>query len=143
MIIAILNRFVLNYHNQIHPDYDPLIKLIGLGNGLTPSGDDFLVGLLSGLHFFDIEEDERQLKNIIASNRHKTTALSESFMRESLDDCYSEIILSLYSSLEIKSRRLISQNVTAILNYGHNSGMDKLSGILFAVYLIDFKNEIK
>ncbi len=143
MIIAILNHFVLDYQTHKHPDYDPLIKLIGLGNGLTPSGDDFLVGLLSGLHFFDIEEDERQLKNIIASNKHRTTAISESFMRESLDDCYSEIILSLYSSLEIKSSRLISQNVTAILSYGHSSGMDILSGILFAVYLIHYKNETK
>lgn len=143
MIIAILNCFVLDYQTHKRPNYVYLIKLLGLGNGLTPSGDDFLVGLLSGLHFFDLEEDERQLKNIIASNKHKTTAISESFMRESLDDCYSEIILSLYGSLEIKSSSLISQNVTAILSYGHSSGMDILSGILFAVYLIDFKNEIK
>lgn len=106
-------------------------RLIGLGLGLTPGGDDFLCGVLAGLilcgsagHPFSLA-----LREYIDSHLEDTNAISAAFLQCALKGQFSHAVNSL---LLLPSRKEIFDAFTAI---GHSSGTDTLCGI---TYIFDF-----
>lgn len=109
-----------------------LSRLIGIGIGLTPSGDDFLCGVLAGFHLWNASGHplSLQLKQAISESLNRTNDISCTFLRCALDGYFSETINrlpKLLSDTDIRS---------AFEAIGHSSGMDTLSGILFARELL-------
>ena len=111
---------------------DELSCLIGLGVGLTPSGDDFLCGVLAGLilsgntqhPFFPV------LKERIRTSLTNTNDISRTFLRCALSSHFSKPIKDLASPA---SPGIILASFEAV---GHSSGIDSLCGIYFALTLI-------
>lgn len=108
-----------------------LSRLIGLGIGLTPSGDDFLCGVLAGLilsgashsHFAEI------LKKEIADSLSNTNDISCAFLQCALNDRFSRAVHSLVELPEV------SKILSTFREIGHSSGIDTLCGIYFALNL--------
>lgn len=109
-----------------------LSRLIGIGIGLTPSGDDFLCGVLAGFPLWNAATHPLflQLKSSVSQNLIRTNDISRIFLRCALDGYFSEAINQLPKLLSDTDIR------SAFEAIGHSSGMDTLSGILFARELL-------
>lgn len=107
-------------------------NLLGLGFGLTPSGDDFLVGFLSASHFFeDIPPFGFFLKNV-GIDYLKTNFISAEYLRYSIVGRISEVITNAIVSVSEK-RSDAKFWLTNLINIGATSGYDTLLGILTAM----------
>ncbi len=108
-----------------------LAHLIGLGIGLTPSGDDFLCGALAGLILTGASDlpFTKSLKEAIRDSLANTNDISRAFLLCALEGKFSTAVHSLMS---IPDYADIS---TAFREIGHSSGIDTLCGILFSLSL--------
>lgn len=109
-----------------------LEQLVGLGRGLTPAGDDFLVGCLAFLHRYGTEEDLQALKDVLYEARHKTTALSQAFLARAMEGEFSTPVLALFDAAERGNQEEILSCTARLCAVGHTSGSDLLGGILYA-----------
>ena len=113
---------------------DTLCRLIGLGIGLTPSGDDFLCGFLAGLrmsssvssHIPTAESDSfRQiLEEKIRSHLNRTNEISAAFLH-----CAALGQFSAPVHLLRNPKITAEQIYQAFSGIGHASGIDTLCGI--------------
>lgn len=107
------------------------IQLAGLGSGLTPAGDDFLVGMMLWA-WLAHPEPHAFCHSIIQAGAPRTTTLSAAFLRAaSRSECsaaWHRLLAALGSGpdgeLEAATRQVIS--------YGATSGADTLAGFLWA-----------
>lgn len=116
---------------------------IGRGQGLTPSGDDFLVGLLSIEKGFSILDNqfENTIDSLISTEK-LTTDISEAYLQAALKGRFSTSMNQLIEALAGKrNREGLASILTKIIKNGHTSGIDTLSGIL--VGLLIGTNQIK
>lgn len=106
-----------------------LSRLTGLGIGLTPSGDDFLCGVMAGLHFSGNLEHPFavRLKAEIGRRLSDTIDISAAFLSCALEHQYSLPVKLLYG---LPSSRDI---LNAFGQIGHSSGTDTLCGILWSL----------
>lgn len=102
-----------------------LCKLIGLGLGLTPGGDDFLCGVLAGLllckqsnHPFSLI-----LHQTIGELLLNTNAISGAFLQCALNNQFSMAVCSLGTSPSV------AEMISSFSAIGHSSGTDTLCGI--------------
>ena len=109
---------------------DTLCRLIGLGIGLTPSGDDFLCGFLAGLRLSLSESDRfRQiLEKKICSHLNRTNEISAAFLHCAVLGQFSAPI-----HLLINPDITVEQIYLAFSGIGHSSGVDTLCGISTAL----------
>jgi len=122
---------------------DVIRQFVGLGIGLTPSGDDYLVGLmafllLKGNPVAVLYHDFYQ--GIIQGNE-KTTAISAITLKKALDHEYRENMCQLIQSLVDANEINIHSQILNILNIGSSSGSDMLFGIRDALYLTHYFGE--
>lgn len=108
-----------------------LVKVLGLGTGLTPSGDDFLCGVLAGLKLSGQQKNifSQTLKSEISRHLTDTVDISAAFLSCALKDQYSMAVNDLSSCTQPEN---IAGAFSAI---GHSSGMDTLCGVLYALAL--------
>ena len=108
--------------------------LLGLGQGLTPSGDDFLAGIALALHLPQSPYHERldDLRNALLRHLHRTHAISAAFIRDALHGEVSapvqDFVCLLYGNYADEGER--NRTIHALTALGHSSGYDLLSGIL-------------
>ena len=107
--------------------------LIGRGRGLTPSGDDFILGLLVYNNIYPFLSDEflTQLKERLKAR--VTTDISINFLHDALNGFFVKEIIELVEAMN-NEINFIAQ-IYNIANFGHTSGIDMLSGILAAINL--------
>lgn len=106
-------------------------KLLGLGSGLTPSGDDFIYGYYAALRTYDIRpEYSKRIEYVIDVGKGKVGDISMSFLKAlRLGHIYLPL-KQLFQSLSADNN--IVHPITAMMNYGSTSGCDMLAGVLFA-----------
>nr|WP_314463524.1 DUF2877 domain-containing protein [uncultured Clostridium sp.] len=111
---------------------EELVSLIGLGVGLTPSGDDFLCGVLAGLILTGNSDQPftSVLKERIGANLNKTNDISRTFLQCALSSHFSKPIKDLVFPASPED---ILASFEAV---GHSSGIDSLCGIYYAHTLI-------
>lgn len=108
---------------------DDAQALIGLGPGLTPSGDDYLGGVLIALHQLDREKQARGLWRWLEPRLARTSAISGAHLaaaaagegHEALHAC----LQALFSADADWPRALAE-----LTNVGHTSGWDSLAGLV-------------
>ena len=105
----------------------PPIELLGLGPGLTPSGDDLLCGALVVLRAIGAADASGDLHAAIAAVAPSATSpLSGAFLRAAAEGCGSaglhNIIISLIKNEPIES------DIDVLARIGHTSGWDGLAG---------------
>ena len=101
--------------------------LIGLGPGLTPSGDDFLVGALALLDCVGERDAHAALaRAIIDALPGSTSPLSACFLRATAAAYVGETLHRAVSSVMAGD---VGAAIEAIENVGHSSGWDMMAGI--------------
>ena len=114
-------------------------RLIGWGEGLTPAGDDFLVGLLAGLDTLVRGEPARlQFRDTLAATvvglADQTTSLSAHYLHLAAAGHVGEPLLSLRDALTAEPlAHVIDDALRSVLAIGATSGADTVSGLLAAL----------
>ena len=109
------------------------LALIGLGEGLTPAGDDCLVGALavlwrrSAVWMAEIEESRRA---IAAASETGTTVVGREFLLYALAGSFSEVIVDLMNA---RSAAEAAERVDELGKMGASSGADTLWGMRLAL----------
>lgn len=121
-----------------------ITQLLGLGPGLTPSGDDFLTGLalLAAQPGSRITGYVTAAREVLERLPDRTTRLSRTTLREalrgrtrqSLLDALHPLLAPAEPGAAELSRRL-RPPVDRVLAIGHTSGADLLSGLLAGLRL--------
>ena len=113
-------------------------NLIGLGPGLTPAGDDFIVGLLAGLTLSAQTEAQIDYLRAVCCGvgllSNATTCVSRQHLRDSCALAFSERLSDLCVSIALGAAkpRLVS-HVAAQISVGASSGTDAAAGLIFAL----------
>jgi hypothetical protein len=106
-------------------------RLIGLGPGLTPAGDDVLVGLLAALQQTGTDPGAlATLRAGVVQRVHRTTDISAHHLRLAAGGHFSEPISELLDALlGVASRGAVAARVGQVLRVGASSGADALLGV--------------
>jgi hypothetical protein len=111
--------------------------LIGLGPGLTPAGDDFLVGYLAGL-WSTAGSDTARLRFLasvgawLSEAASQTNVISQAYIQSAVRGHASEPIARLAQRLDrAKTIDNVRAETEAALQIGHSSGTDGVAGLLF------------
>lgn len=127
----------------IHEDLDDFglawEALLGLGPGLTPAGDDFLVGFLAAHKLFSSSFGERIGHDGIKTRleeraRIKTVPTSSQFLKCALDGIFSEILYLAFDDLRSGAEDGGREKIEYFLEWGHSSGADTLTGVVFGLW---------
>lgn len=110
-----------------------LTELLGLGIGLTPTGDDFIVGYLSVVEAGLIDDKLNIRENLNKTNIFKlTTRVSALHVKGALNHSFNGKLVNLYKNISTDSRKY-TKSAKELLKIGSSSGLDTLSGIYFAL----------
>ena len=110
---------------------DAVRGLIGLGPGLTPSGDDFLVGALALLDCVGERDAHAALaRAVIAALPGSTSPLSACFLRAAAAAHVGETLHRAVSSVIAGDA---GAAIAAVETIGHSSGWDMMAGITTAL----------
>ena len=103
--------------------------LIGRGPGLTPSGDDIIIGHLAARLL--INRNNQKLQNYLRTKmtavNDLTTDVSKHYLLCSMNQRFNQSILDLQKAL-IEPNGQLEKNVEKVLKTGHTSGADFLAG---------------
>jgi hypothetical protein len=110
------------------------VDLLGLGPGLTPSGDDLLGGALIALRAIGRADAVQDLDWQIASEAAgATTPLSCAFLRAAADGLGCASLHGAIAALLEDDRSALAGDVDALGRIGHTSGWDALAGAALAL----------
>jgi len=104
--------------------------LAGLGDGLTPAGDDFLVGAMLW-SWLAHPAPERFCSTLVAAAAPRTTTLSAAFLRAAARGQCSAAWHGLLAALAEGRSAEIASAAQAVLRHGASSGLDALIGFLY------------
>jgi hypothetical protein len=114
--------------------------LIGLGSGLTPSGDDLLLGFIGALGAVSKRMNGREMESILESirdhlyeNRHRTTFISANLLAFACAGRVADPVLHVIRSLLFEKTVPALQRIEVLLRQGDSSGSEVLLGILLAL----------
>jgi hypothetical protein len=112
-------------------------SLLGLGPGLTPSGDDLLAGLLATCCW--LRDDPRAAalgRQVVARSAGRTTALSAALLRCAAHGAAARPVVDLVDA--VAGRRPLGPALRGLLAVGSTSGHDTARGVhLAAEVLLD------
>jgi hypothetical protein len=114
-------------------------SLVGLGEGLTPSGDDFLVGLLAVLHvtgFLSCSADASVHEQFYQYVCLGTTQLSGEFLRCAFAGYFAEPLVMLVRALCAPDAGTWPVYAATLAAVGHSSGVDAMVGIALGSRLL-------
>jgi hypothetical protein len=118
---------------------DTATQLIGLGEGLTPSGDDFLVGLLAVFHPTGKASTiltppvRHQFVQLLAT---ATSDLSAEFLRCALEGHFAEPIVDLIRAQYALDKQAWLDHTADLASTGHSSGIDAMVGMVVGGRLV-------
>lgn len=100
---------------------------VGRGLGLTPGGDDLLMGFTMCLT--SVGKGKLWLRQLEQMIYEQTTDISAAYYKALFDQRVSNIMVNLFTEVHQNNDAGILDCVSQILNYGHTSGIDTLYGI--------------
>lgn len=108
--------------------------ILGRGRGLTPSGDDIMVGILafdSITHFLP-DKFFNKLSDLV-EKEPITTDVSKEYLRYALKHEFSSTVTDLINLIGSNKPWLSDGPYKRLLEVGHSSGLDTLFGILIGM----------
>lgn len=123
---------------------ESLLFFIGRGVGLTPSGDDFLVGLLSIDSVFPFLDGQfRPLLLELLKSKERTTLVGTTYLYYAVEHRYSTTLLSFANELSTNHKgNQIKVDFKRILLNGSTSGLDTMTGILIGLEALIKENKV-
>ncbi len=123
--------------------------LIGMGPGLTPSGDDFIGGLLftlSRLHpvYPDLMKWDRQLaERLCKYARTRTNIISYHLLRDYANGLGAEPLHRLLADLlSAETNGHLADSARQVVGIGNTSGRELLAGALTALRFLDRRGDL-
>jgi hypothetical protein len=101
-------------------------NLLGLGYGLTPSGDDFVLGMIGLMRLMGL--DPRALTPII---KGYDNPFPRTILLDAIQGYFSMPVLDVLLALSEPNDGEIDKKVEGLLQVGHSSGSDTLAGMVF------------
>ena len=117
--------------------------IIGRGQGLTPSGDDHLVGLLAIHEATGILSDPftDTLRQLVVQEA-LTTDIGREYLLYALDGHFSSTVVEATSALTRKTDiYMLKPLLLELLEMGHSSGTDTVFGLLLGLLALRRKTE--
>ncbi len=115
-----------------------LTSLVGLGRGLTPSGDDFIAGFFMALYSLGFDKKAMNLYvSLLPYINANTGIISASLLCCTMQGHGNEFLHEAIMQI------LLGSPLTALVhiqNMGHSSGWDMLSGILLVFQIVAQNN---
>ncbi len=112
----------------------PIKGLVGLGPGLTPSGDDFLTGVLALLDALGEKRAHAILAGAIKQSAHSLTSrLSACLLGVAADGHVGEY---LHCAVSSATSGQVDAAVAACRRIGHSSGWDMMAGVATALKIV-------
>lgn len=108
-------------------------SLMGLGEGLTPAGDDWLVGMLAALHRLGQRwalDDGRLASILVNEAPARTTTVGAAFLGHALAGEFSEVLRDLVTAVSLPRALAAGERLAAM---GATSGADTLAGLRAAL----------
>ncbi|EBS3611241.1 TPA: DUF2877 domain-containing protein [Salmonella enterica subsp. enterica serovar Muenchen] len=110
-------------------------RLIGYGKGLTPDGDDYLLGYLAALWQWKLspglEAHYIRLQQAIEQQLPYTTDISQHYLHGALQGHFSQPICELLKQLNVDApTTTIIACAEQVMQFGATSGVDCLAGLL-------------
>lgn len=105
-------------------------KLAGLGIGLTPSGDDFLLGTML-CAWLAHPAPKHYCASVLDAALSRTTLLSAAYFRSAADGECSPSWHGLLEALPSASDEELAAAAGAVVALGHTSGSDALAGFIW------------
>ena len=118
-----------------------LSGIVGLGNGFTPSGDDFIVGFLFCLNRILLCTNHKDAKFVIMGN---TNWASKKFIDYSQNDIVIEP-LEMFVNFLLSGENETKFPLMDLIQVGKSSGIDASIGAIIATVFVfdnDFRNLI-
>lgn len=138
--VGAMRRWLTSSHASVAP-LDWPATLLGVGDGLTPAGDDILVGVLVALgRIRRLREREAIAQRIDPLLRDNTTSISAAHLRAAMAGYAAEPLHRLLDALlsGAPSSSTLAGAVRALESIGHSSGRHALAG---ALVVLDWANE--
>jgi hypothetical protein len=106
------------------------LGLVGLGEGLTPAGDDCLCGVLAVLHrgASPILDDAGMIRALSEAARTRTTELGREFLLHAIRGRFAEPVLDVVSG----DADRMAAGAERLHTFGASSGEDTLAGVRLA-----------
>ena len=109
----------------------------GLGGGLTPAGDDFLLGTFHALWFFwPPDQASRWAGRMAAVALPQTSPLSAAWLQTGAGGEAGEYWQKMFDAWSSGQSEALDESIRKIITTGHTSGSDALTGFSAAAILI-------
>jgi hypothetical protein len=109
-------------------------NLIGLGIGLTPAGDDMILGFLGMVnHTCENRDFVGILHNTVSGSLQNTVDFSEKMLANALDYDYHELIQNCIRDLCEGEKENVYISAASLINIGATSGSDIACGMYFGM----------
>ncbi len=123
---------------HVHDVEAVVARLIGAGPGLTPSGDDVLVGLLAALSRSGGAPRTAVLASrlgaVIDRSIHRTTDVSAHYLRLATHGHFGEPLTTLVDAVVAGApTHHVQSHLQAVLSVGATSGADALVGVILGL----------
>lgn len=128
--------FLLRLNESLEELNKSIISVIGFGNGLTPSGDDFLVGFITALNSIEVEKSKllfKKIKYILENISLSTTDISKNMIKASIEGNSREIIINFIKQIFNDDREGLYHSIDEIFSIGSSSGADLSVGIILGL----------
>jgi hypothetical protein len=116
-------------------------RLVGFGTGLTPDGDDFLLGYLAALTpWLDLEAialHHALMKQLIGAQLHRTTDISRHYLKMAMQGHFSQPLNSLMAAIGRSADwDEIRYSALRVMQVGSTSGVDSLAGVIAGIHVL-------
>lgn len=114
--------------------------LLGRGKGLTPSGDDMLVGYLAAGILVNKKDQilEKRLLTELLKEPAVTTDISKHYLLCALSGRFSAPVIEfMYNLTMTSSIEQLQKAVDNIIKVGHTSGLDLLAGFMATIEFLN------
>ena len=115
-----------------HPIKRAVTYLAGLGSGLTPSGDDYLLGVMASLW---LTKNTHFLDEIAWLSSQKTTSLSAAYLMAASKGDFAECWHDLAQAVLYQDPKALRDSISEFIQIGASSGRDALVG--FSRYILE------
>jgi hypothetical protein len=119
--------------NDLARTLNKIDQLLGRGSGLTPSGDDCVLGLLLMLNRWPRGIDRAELnRRVIEIAYRRTTTISANLIECSTEGQADERLIIVVDGV-VTGTPSIADCVDHVLDWGSSSGIDALAGMMLAI----------
>jgi len=131
--ICYLQELVRAAFSRVTPAVDAarLVPLLGLGPGLTPSGDDVLGGALVALHLLGLDDLRDRIWSVLRPAAwSRTNEISRAHLAAAAAGYGSAALHALLADVITGNATALEAKIATVAATGHSSGWDALAGAM-------------